>query len=243
MQEVTGDPSLCHLLSSPSAAKGRVEFFMNKSVAVLGLGKFGKGLAENLYRLGADVLVVDKNEELVDEFADKCTSPICANLEDEDEVASLGLKNMDVVVTAMGGNLAASIMSVAVAKDQGVPLVISKTSSRRMSSILRKVGADRILDPEGEGGERVARVMLSSNFQDLFKVDNNLYLIEMKPKKDWVGKSPKELALRKAKNLNVVAVKEAGKSWHMVDANKPFAEDNLVLISMEKKDLSSMQVG
>ena len=94
---------------------------MGKSVAVLGLGKYGKSLAENLYMMGADVLAVDKDKELIKEFAGKCTSAVCANLENEDEVEALGLKNMDIVVCATG-NLAAAIMSVAVAKEKGVPI-------------------------------------------------------------------------------------------------------------------------
>ena len=71
---------------------------MKKSVAVLGLGRFGKSLAENLYRLGADVLVADSNEALVQDFSGKCTSAVCADLEMEEDVTALGLNNMDVVV-------------------------------------------------------------------------------------------------------------------------------------------------
>ena len=134
---------------------------MKKSIAVLGLGEYGRSLSENLYKMGADVLAVDCNEELVEDFADKCTSAVCANLANEYEVAALGLKNMDVVVTAMGRSLAPSIMSVAVAKEQGVPTVISKASSERMATILKKVGADKIINPEGVGGERSAHILMS----------------------------------------------------------------------------------
>lgn len=202
---------------------------MKKSVAVLGLGQYGKSLAENLYRMGADVLVADQNEDLINEFADKCTSAVCANLTEESEVVSLGLKNMDIVVTAMGNNLAATIMSVTVAKEQGVPLVIAKTSSRRMSSILKKVGADKILNPEGEGGERSAKILFSNYFKDYFRVDNNLYMIEMTPHEDWIGKNLAELEIRKKEKIIVVAVKEKGQ-WQMVETKRPFQADDTLLI-------------
>ena len=104
---------------------------MKKTIAVLGLGKYGKSVAENLYRMGADVLAVDCSEEVIKDFADKCTSAVCANLANEEEVLSLGLKNMDIVVSAMGADLAASIMSVTVAKEQGVPIVIAKANRSR----------------------------------------------------------------------------------------------------------------
>lgn len=211
---------------------------MKKSVAVLGLGKYGKSLAEGLYRLGADVLAVDQNRKTVEEFADKCTSAVCADLSDEEAVTSLGLKNMDIVVVAMGGNLSASIMSVAVAKEQGVPVVVAKSSSERMSALLRKVGADKILDPEGEGGMRSARILLSRSFKDFFALDENMYLVELIVKKEWIGKNLIELDLRHKENLNVVAQKEPGKPWRFVDPHTPLAAESVLLVAMEKKDMN-----
>ena len=207
---------------------------MKKSVAVLGLGKYGRSLSENLYRLGADVLAVDCNEELVAEFAGKCTSAICANLANEEEVAALGLKDMDIVVTAMGKGLAPSIMSVTVAKEQGVPLVVSKASSERMATILKKVGADKIIDPEGEGGARSSRILMSSMFKDFYELDDNMNMIEMTPKEEWIGKDPVELSLRSKMKLNIVAVRKKGQKWHFVDPKAPFEEDDILLVVAEK---------
>ena len=210
---------------------------MKKSVAVLGLGKYGRSLAENLYRMGADVLAVDRDAGVVNEMAAQCTSAICANLENEDEVQALELKNMDIVVAAMGGNLAASILSVTVAKEQGVPVVVAKSSTKRMSSILQKVGVDKILDPEGEGGLRSASILLSTNFRDFFELDSNMYMIEMEPKKEWIGKCLLELEMRKTMNLNVVAIKEKGQQWKFVDPNVSITPTSVLLIVAEKKDM------
>ncbi|MCR5602555.1 MAG: TrkA family potassium uptake protein [Lachnospiraceae bacterium] len=215
---------------------------MKNSIAVLGLGKYGRSLSENLYRMGADVLVVDCNEELIEDFSGKCTSAVCANLANEDEVMALGLKNMDIVVTAMGRNLAPSIMSVSVAKEQGVPIVVSKASSDRMAKILRKVGADKIIDPEGEGGERSARILMSSMCRDFYKLDDNMYMIEMMPKEEWVGRNTAEMEqLRDKVNLNIVAVRKKGQSWHLVKPGIRFAKDDMLLIVTEKEDISKIQ--
>lgn len=215
---------------------------MKKSIAVLGLGKYGRSLVENLYKMGADVLAVDAKEEIVNEISDRCTSAICADLTNEEEVIALGLKNMDIVITAMGRNLAASIMSVAVAKEQGVKLVVSKASTDRMATILAKVGADKILDPEEEGGVRSARILMSSLFRDFFEIDENMYMIEMQPKKEWVGKNLMELELRKNLNLNVLAVKEKGEKWSFVDPKKAFSDTCTILIVMEKKDMKKWKL-
>ena len=210
---------------------------MGKSVAVLGLGKYGKSLAENLYMMGADVLAVDKDKELINEFAGKCTSAVCANLENEDEVEALGLKNMDIVVCATG-NLAAAIMSVAVAKEKGVPLIVAKTSSDRMSSILLKIGVDKILDPEGEGGMRSARILLSKSFKDFLEIDSNMYIVEMYVKDEWVGKNLIELGLRQKHRMNVIAVREKGQKWCFSSPQEPLHKDMVLLIAMEKKDVN-----
>lgn len=213
---------------------------MKKSVAVLGLGKYGSSLSENLYRLGADVLAVDCSEELIGDFTGRCTSAVCANLANEEEVAALGLKNMDIVVVAMGGDLAASIMSVTVAKEQGVPVVVAKAGSDRMATILRKVGADKIIDPEGEGGMRSAQILLSSNFKDFYELDENMYMVEMLPKRDWIGKNLIELDLRNKLNLNIVAVRRKGEHLHFVDPKKAFSDEDILLIVTEKKNIKGI---
>ena len=210
---------------------------MKKSIAVLGLGKYGRSLSENLYRMGADVLAVDCDEKIIEEFSGKCTSAVCANLSNEDEVTSLGLKHMDIVVTCMGGDLAASILSVTVAKEQGVPIVVSKASTDRMATILKKVGADKIIDPEGEGGARSARIMLSSMFKDIYELDDNMYMIEMAPKNEWLDKNLIELDLRGKMNLNIVAVRSKGKPLHFVDPKAKFTKDDILLIVTEKGNL------
>ncbi len=207
---------------------------MKKSIAVLGLGKYGRSLCENLYKMGADVLAVDCKEEVVEEISDKCTAAVCANLTNESEVAALGLKNMDIVITAMGRELAASILSITIAKEEGVPLVVAKTSSDRMATILKKVGADKILDPEEEGGARSAKILMSSMYRDYYELDSNMSMIEMSPRNEWIGKDLIELDLRGRLNINIVAVRKKGKSMHFVDPRKPFEEDDILLIVAEK---------
>ncbi len=214
---------------------------MKKSIAVLGLGRFGQSLAENLYRQGADVLAVDNDEDVVQSFSDKCTSAVFADLTNEAEVTELGLKDMDIVIVCMSHSLAPSVMSITVAKEQGVPLVVAKTSSERMSSILRKVGADRIIDPDGESGTRVARVLLAETFMDVYELDDNMYMVEMNPKEEWLGKSLEELKLRSKLNLNVVAERGGRGLWHFIPPQKPLTKQMLLLIVVEKKNITLLQ--
>ena len=210
---------------------------MEKSIAVLGLGKFGKSLARNLYELGADVLVADADDAVVSEFTSCSTAAICANLNKEEEVLALKLDQVDIAVVTMGSNLAASILCVSVAKEKGVPLVIAKSESNRMTSILKKVGADKVVNPEEEGGARSANILVSSYFHDCFRLDENLMMLEMRPKEEWIGKSLNELNLRKTLNINVIALKEDDKLWNFVDPAKVLDENCLLLVAVEAKSL------
>ncbi len=213
---------------------------MKKSVAVLGLGRYGISLAKSLYDMGADVLVADKDEDTIKEMAGFCTVAVVADLENEEEIKALDLKNMDIVVCAMGRNMSASIMVVAVAKELGVPLVVAKSSSERMSSILKKVGADKIIIPEDFGGNQSARILLSDTFMDYFQLDDTLSLVEIKPRDNWIGKNLIELELRKKYKLNVVAVKDNQTPWGFIDPQRKLGKDTTLLVIIETSELNKI---
>ena len=211
-----------------------------KSIAVFGLGRFGMSLATNLYTYGVDVLAVDKDVKLIDSVSDKVTYAVAAELSDPAAVKELGIGQMDTVVVAMGTDLEASIISVMVAKEEGVPMVIAKAANERMGVILKKVGADRIIYPEKEGGARTAKILMSDNFMEFFDVDENLCLVEMRPKQEWIGKSLRELNLRDEYRLNVVAVKDASEMRSYIDPDRPLEDDTDLLVVIEKKDLKNL---
>jgi trk system potassium uptake protein TrkA len=209
---------------------------MKKSIAVLGLGNYGMSLAKSMYEFGSDVLIVDIDEDKLKECSGFATSAICADLSNEEEVKGLGLKDFDVVVTAMGGNLAASIMSVAVAKELEVPLIVAKSSTNRMTSILKKIGADKVIVPEENGGRQSARILSSNTFLDYFQVDDSLCMVEMNPLEKWVGKNLIELNIRKKYKVNVVAIKENG-HWKVIDPQQPLTATSELLIVAESEYL------
>ncbi len=213
---------------------------MNKSFAVLGLGKFGMSLAKALSDNGAEVLVADENEELVNQIADSVTCALTADLTDAAAIKGFGISNMDVVVVCMAQNLEASIMCVMVAKECGVKYVMAKASSERAGIILKKIGADEIIFPENETGIRMAKKLTSDNFLEFFEISDNLALVEMRPKDSWIGKSLKELNLRHDYNLNVVAVSIDHSTKGSIDPEKPIEKDQSLLIVIDKKDLKKI---
>lgn len=198
---------------------------MKKSIAVLGMGRFGQFLTAELSKNGADVLIADNDEETIRRYANQVSCAIKADLSDPEVIRGLGLTGVDTVIVSMGSSLDASIMCVMVSKELGVPYVIAKAASLRMGEILRRVGADEIIYPEKESAELTARRLLSSDFLDFFDIGSELCVFSMKPKKDWVGKTLRELKLRDRCKLNVIAMRDNGETSATMDPDKPLSAD------------------
>lgn len=170
---------------------------MNKSIAVIGLGRYGKSIATELYKNGADVLVIDGNPEIVNEIADSVTCAMSLDVCDMDALREAGISNMDAVVVAMADSLDSSIMCVMSAKELGVPKVIAKAKDEMMEKILRRVGADQVVFPEKESGIRLSHKLISEHLVDYFDLSDSTSLVEILPRAEWVGKNLRELNLRK----------------------------------------------
>lgn len=214
---------------------------MKKSVAVLGLGMYGKSLVRALSEMHVDVMAVDRDEENVKEVENYCTAAVCADLTNEESLKALGLKDMDVVVVAIGINVEACIFAVAAAKEQGVPRILAKSSSERMSSILRKIGADDVIVPEEDAGRRTAEILSSDTILDYFQVDNNLCMIELSTPEEWAGRSLSQLDLRNRQHINIVAVKSGDDAWTLADPEKPLEKENKLLAMMERETLGKLR--
>ena len=209
------------------------------SFVVFGLGKFGQAVADKLIDAGADVMVVDNNEDVIEAYSSKATSAIEADLTDPAAIKALGISNIECAVVAMGMSLEASIMCTMVAKESGVKWVVAKAGNDRMGAVLSKIGADEIIFPEEESGVRTARSLLTNNFLEYFEVSDDICLIEMLPKEKWVGKSLKELNLRKKFGLNVVGIRD-GVVNEFVDPDVPLKKDETLIILIHKNNLSKL---
>ena len=114
---------------------------------------------------------------------------------------------------------------------------MAKSISVRMSTILRRIGADKVILPEEYAGNRTAVTLMSESVLDYFQVDDSLCMIEMKPHSEWVGKTMAELDIRKNYHANVLAEKDADGKWMMADPERAIMEDSVLLVILEQKDL------
>ncbi|MBE5931805.1 MAG: TrkA family potassium uptake protein [Lachnospiraceae bacterium] len=213
---------------------------MKKSFAVIGLGRFGRSIAMELSKLGADVMVIDNDEEKINRLSDYVTCAINVDVCDTDALISTGIANMDAVIVAMADYLEPSIMGVITAKDLGVPLVIAKARDHVTGSIYDKVGADKVVFPEKESGKRISKQLMCADFLEFFELSDSVSLIELMPKKEWVGKSLRELNLRRDYKINVIAVKENEDVNVAMDPDEPLKADCPLIITVRKEDMKRL---
>ena len=182
-----------------------------KTYAVLGLGRYGTAVAKELVKNGTDVIAVDKNEQTVQDASAHLPICKCADVTDPEVISELGIPNADVVIVAMASSLEESILATTLCKEAGVKTVIAKCANETHRKILKRVGADTVVFPENESGTRLAKNLLTSGFIDVLTLSDDLSLVELNTRDEWVGKSLRELNLRKKYSVNVVAFRKNGK--------------------------------
>lgn len=178
-----------------------------KQFAVIGLGRFGSSVANSLHKMGYEVLAIDSNEERVQEFSDQVTHVVQADTTDEDTLKALGIRNFDVVVVAIGEDIQANLLTTLQLKEIGVNYIVAKAKSPLHGKMLEKIGADRVVYPERDMGQRVAHNLVSTNVLEYIELSPDLSIVEVTAPKTLLGQSLAEANLRAKYEINVVAIK------------------------------------
>lgn len=209
---------------------------INKTYAVFGLGRYGTAVATELVKSGAEVLAVDRSEKLVAAAAPFVPVCKCADVTDPDVLKQLGISNIDVVIIAMASSLESTVMTIMLCKEAGVPEVIVKCGDEMHRKIFLRVGADQVVFPENESGIRLAKNLLSAGFVDMIELAENVSMVELDVKPEWVGKTLMELNLRKKFGINVVAIKRGKAVSTVIDPEQPLESDmELIVIANTSK--------
>ena len=214
---------------------------INKSYAVFGLGRYGLAVAKELVKNGVDVLAVDSDETIVNSAIADIPFCKCADVTDSETIKQLGIANMDVVIIAMANNLESSVMAVMLCKEVGVNTVIAKCANEMHKKILSKVGADTVVFPEYESGIRLAKNLLSSGFVDVIELSNDVSLIELEVKPEWVGKTLIELNLRKKYAINVIAIRQTDGLEINIDPTMKLDKDMQLIVIINASKISKLK--
>lgn len=176
-------------------------------IAVIGLGQFGHRLAQRLSEQGAEVLAIDSSRDIVEAVRDKVTHAVALDATDEEALRAAGLADARAAVVSIGQNFEAIALATVLLKQLGVPRVIARAPSPMAERILRRIGADEIVNPEDEAADRWCNRLVAPRFLSQIEFHEGYSLIEVKAPREWIERSLAELNLRAKLGLHVVALK------------------------------------
>lgn len=219
-----------------------------KRFLVIGLGQLGYELARALNEKGAEVIAVDKRMEIVDEIRDMVTSAVCLDSTDEEALRSLKVEDVDAAIVAIAEDIQASILTTALLKELGVENIISRRSGVLHGKILEKIGATRLLSPEQNVAEQLARSLVSPGLLEHIALPDGQTIFQVEAREEFYGKTLIELDFRRNFGLLVVSIQrkiphiaETGeihfetKMISLPSATEAIMKDDiLVLVGMQK---------
>lgn len=164
----------------------------NMQFAIIGLGRFGLSLVKELHRMGLDILAVDLDKNKVNLARDYATYAVEADSTDEQVLKTLGIRNFDVVVVAIGENVQSNILTVILLKDMGVPMVVAKAQNHLHGRVLEKIGTDLVIYPERDMAIRVAHSLVTKSVLDHINLSSEYSILEIITPNLFVGKTIRE---------------------------------------------------
>lgn len=203
-----------------------------QTFAVIGLGRFGGSVCKTLADAGQEVLAIDKYESRVNDYKDIATQAVVADAQDEDVLRSLGIRNVDHVIVAIGEDIQASILVTLMVKEQGVKYVTAKAQNEYHAKVLEKLGVDRVVHPERDMGVRIGRSLTSKNMVDYLDLDANFKLAEILiTNPEFVGKTLAEMDFRDRYGLNVIALAHSRQEMVLPSAGDVLTENDSILVA------------
>lgn len=179
-----------------------------QTFAIIGLGRFGSSVCKTLVDGGAEVLVIDRSETKINNYKKIATQAIIADAQDENALKSIGIRNFDHVVVAIGEDIQASILVSMMVKEMGVKYVTAKAQNKYHARVLEKLGVDKVVRPEREMGKRIGKSLLSKNMLDYLNLSPNIQVAEIKVTEPALAdKDLAKLRFRNHYHLNVIAIK------------------------------------
>ena len=206
--------------------------------AVIGLGRFGVSVARRLHEAGQEVLGIDVNEERIDDAELYVTHAVIADSTDEKALTSIGIRNFDCVIVAIGNDIQSSILTVMILKDLGVKKVIAKALGKLHGKVLDRIGADWIVYPERDMGERVANQLLSPNMLNYIELSKEYNIEEIMIPSKMAGKSLRELDIRAKYNVSAIAIFREGNIIISPSPDEIIHKRDLLVMIGNREDLA-----
>jgi len=213
-----------------------------KRIAVLGISNYGFYLSRRLYELGCEVMVVDKDPARVRYLQEEVDRAVIGDVTDPQTLAGLELKEYDACVLSIGDDMSASLLALLHLRDLGVREIIAKAVSEEHARILKKIGANEVIFPEKDMAMRTANILAGSNVLDYLPLGEEYGIIELAPDRRFIGKSLRELELRKRHHVEVIAVKQLLERKTLVpDPDFVIKDSDLLVIIGKNEAIQKLQ--
>lgn len=210
----------------------------NKKFCIIGLGYFGYYLSLQLAEAGAEVLAIDKNPDRIDLVADKVTYAVAADSTDSKALGSLGLKDMDAVIVAIGEGFESSINTIAVLQEIGVKRILARIISPIHERLLKLMNIEELLVPEADAAAHLSSRLLITGLLESFDISEDYGIFEIEAPKDVIGKTLIESKLREEFQLNLVTIKRRTQTKSLL---KLSTKENIQVIGVPTPDLKFLE--
>ncbi len=212
-----------------------------KQFAVLGCGRFGSAVAKSLFQNGYDVLAIDKSPEIAQNISEFVTHTASIDVKDENALRAVGMRNIDVAVIAIGSEIKASILATLVVKELGVKYVVAKAHDELHAKLLHKIGADKVIFPERDMGNRLVYDLTSTNILDYIELAPDYSIMELIAPLRWVGKTLKQTEVRASYGLTVIAIKHGDNIQISPHAQERIEKGDIMVVVGSNENLKLVQ--
>ena len=208
-----------------------------KSILLIGLGRFGRHIAMHLNELGHQVMAVDKVEERVDAVLPYVTNAQIGDSTNGEFLESLGIRNFDVCIVAIGNDFQSSLETTSLLKELGGKLVVSRAARDVQAKFLLRNGADEVVYPEKQLAKWTAIRYRADHILDYIELDGDHAMFEVQIPKEWLNRTVGQLDIRKKYNINIMGIKKNGKLYLSITPDTVLMEGESMLVLGQYKDL------
>ena len=202
-----------------------------KQVAILGLSYFGKSVLDELLEMNVEVLIIDKDRDVVDAYKDSSATAIVMDVMNAENLRHALPATVDAVIIDMGDRIEASILTTSYCKKIGIKTIIVKAETEAHGEILNLVGATKVVFPNREAAKRITPLLISSTLLNYLPVSGKLVIAELEIPENFWGKTVLETDLRRKYGLNLISVRRGSEEYGLFAPEYRFQEGDVALVS------------
>lgn len=211
-----------------------------KSILIIGLGRFGRHMAQKFIENGHEVMAIDSNEDRADDAVGDIRQILIGDATEERFMASIGVDNFDLAVIAIGENFQTVLEITVLLKDLGCKYIVARATRDVHKKLLLRNGADYVVYAEREVAERLAIKFGADNIFDYLELTPEIGIYEIAVPRKWLGKNMVQLAIRTKYHVSVVATKKQGKIYPLPHPTHVFEEDESVMVMGTAEDIRNL---